>query len=246
MKLEFHGKNVLVTGGNSGIGLCLAELLIHSGLYPVLAVRNEKKRKAVDSHLAGYAGKYGVGGIDFSRMASVGMFMDAFDMTFDYLVDLFQSDYESMVAASNPDFVTDYMTANITVRAELLRVLSRQMLKQRFGRMLFISSVAAAYPGQGQGFYAASKLASEALYKNIGLELGVRGVTTFSIRPGYVDSGRGARFLEKRPVHCVVEKRALCETILFFLSGSGEGFNAGHVVMDGGLSSGKPKQSGGV
>ncbi len=239
MKLSFKGKNVLVTGGNSEIGLTLAELLINSDLYPVLTVRNNKKKEEVEKTLLSYSGKFGVVVIDFTEKESLKAFTDSKDIPFDYLVDLYQSDYESLVAASDIDKISEYFTTNITVRAELIRFLSREMLKRKFGRMIFVSSAAANFPAEGQGFYSSSKLASEALYKNTGVELGKRGVTTFTIRPGYIDSGRGKEFLEKKRVEYVIDKKRVCESILFFLSTSSEGFNAGCVVMDNGFSSGK-------
>ena len=157
------------------MGLSLAELLMDAGLFPVLVARNEKKRQRIADSLHGHSGKYDTTVVDFSRIASVNAFTAAMGTCPDYLVDLYQSDYESMVAASDPSRVSEYMACNLTARAELIRFLSRRMLKQKFGRMIFISSVAADYPAQGQGFYAASKLAGEALYKNIGVELGRRG-----------------------------------------------------------------------
>ena len=121
------------------------------------------------------------------------------------------------------------------------------MLKKKKGRLIFVSSTAADMPNPGQGFYAAAKLASEALYRNLGLELGDRGITTVSLRPGYIDSGRGREYIKTRGedvLEMVPIKRALtgtevAETILFLLSDSAAGFNATEISLDGGLTAGK-------
>ncbi|MGZ6221107.1 MAG: SDR family NAD(P)-dependent oxidoreductase, partial [Syntrophales bacterium] len=121
------------------------------------------------------------------------------------------------------------------------------MLKKRKGRLVFIYSAAAARPNPRQGFYAAAKLASEALYRKMGLELGERGVTSVILRPGYVEAGRGRIYLqqqERKILEVVPIKRALtsdeiAQTILFLLSDSATGINATEIPMDGGLTSGK-------
>ena len=106
---------------------------------------------------------------------------------------------------------------------------------------------AAVRPNPGQGFYAAAKVASEALYRNLGLELGGRGITTVTLRPGYIDEGRGRAFLESRgdsalakvPIGRPLTSQEVAETILFYLSDSAGGVNATEISMDGGLTAGK-------
>jgi 3-oxoacyl-[acyl-carrier protein] reductase len=79
------------------------------------------------------------------------------------------------------------------------------------------------------------------------MELAGRGITAAILRPGYVDAGRGRRYLERYP-HQTLAKiplgRALTisevvDTIMFLLSDSAVGFNATVLTMDGGLSAGK-------
>jgi len=121
------------------------------------------------------------------------------------------------------------------------------MLKKRKGRLVFISSTAAVRSNPGQGFYAAAKLASEALYRNMGLELGKRGVTTVILRPGYNNAGRGKVYIqgqEKKslammPMQRAVSREEIAQTIIFLLFDSAASINATEIEMDGGLTSGK-------
>ena len=121
------------------------------------------------------------------------------------------------------------------------------MVLQGAGRMVYVSSTAAGMPNPGQGFYAAAKQASEALYRSAGLELAPRGVTTVALRPGYVNAGRGNRYLNKNadvalakvPLGRALQIAEVVDTILFLLSDSAVGFNATALTMDGGLSAGK-------
>ena len=101
-------------------------------------------------------------------------------------------------------------------------------------------------PNPGQGFYAAAKLASEALYRNLGLELANRGITTVTLRPGYIATGRGTKYIRANedisgriPLGRVLTGKEVAEAILFFLSDNAGGFNAVEICMDGGLSAAK-------
>jgi len=121
------------------------------------------------------------------------------------------------------------------------------MLSGRKGRLVFVSSTAALRPNLGQGFYAAAKLAAEALYRNLGLELGKRGITAVTLRPGYISAGRGRSFiqdnenevLKRIPTGKALSASEVASAIMFLLSDGAAGFNATEIVMDGGLSAGK-------
>ena len=120
---------------------------------------------------------------------------------------------------------------------------SRVMLQKKRGRLVFISSIAAVNPNPGQGFYAASKLASEALYRNIGLELGSRGITTVSLRPGYIYAGRGKEYLnidknktnEKVQNSKILSPNEAAEKILFYLSDSAKKGSYTENILDSSL-----------
>ncbi len=246
MNLNFAGKNVLITGGSCGIALALAPLLISEDLFPILTFRNSKGEKKIKESLSGWKGRYDTTFLDFGLPGKMG---DIFSKRTDinYMVDLAQGDYETLLASANPDTLSQYMAENIAARAQLVRLVSRSMVRKRFGRMIFVSSVAAGMPGKGQGLYASSKLAAEGIYRNVGLELATRGITTISLRPGYVESGRGDKFigknrpalLKKIPGGCFISEATLAKTLVFFLSDTGIAFNGVNLTMDGGMSCGK-------
>jgi 3-oxoacyl-[acyl-carrier protein] reductase len=111
---------------------------------------------------------------------------------------------------------------------------------------VLVSSAAAGRPNPGQGFYAAVKRSAEALYRNLGIELGGRGVTTVTLRLGYVDAGRGHTYLSAMPdaLAGVPTGRAItagevADTLIFLLSNNAWSFNATELTLDGGLTSAK-------
>ena len=159
--------------------------------------------------------------------------------------DFQHSPFESLLAQASPSAIEEWAAGDIALRARVLRALSRSMLARRRGRCLFISSAAADRPAPGQGFYAAAKLAGEALYRSLGLELGRRGVTACSLRLSWIDTGRGHRFLEGRadkasermPTGRLVTADEAFDAMLFLLKTPS--FNATTAVLDGGLSAAK-------
>ncbi len=250
MKLSYSGNKVLVTGGSSSIGRELSKLLISEGLFPILTYRNEVGKEKILKDLADInvpKDQFETAFFDFKDTACINDLFTGISANPDYLVDLAQTDYESLVASASCEKMDQYFQENIAARAQLVRAASRSMLKKRFGRLIFISSAAVNRPGQGQGFYTSSKLACEALYKNCGLELSSRGITSLTIRPGYVDAGRGHTFLTRHASQWIKEKKGpidisitdLCQSILFFMSDSACSFNGVAITMDNGLSAGR-------
>jgi len=244
MKLEFSGERALIVGGSCEMGIYLAQKMIETKLHPILTFRNDSGRNRILSHMKDrYEGSFSTLLLNFSDLNTIEMIPKSAYDQLTYLVDFVEGNYESLIAGACNDSVNDYFLNNLVFRAALLKKISRAMLACKKGRMVYVSSTAAIRQNPGQGFYAASKQAAEALYRNIGLELGDRGVTTVSLRAGYVNSGRGKKYLLNNinePLNRKLLKiEHVTETILFLLSDSAEGFNAIELVMDRGLTSGK-------
>ena len=226
------------------IGLALT--LIPMKILPILTFRGRQSKERIDAALKAHVGRYVPCLVDLAQPHSMEGLADHLDLGFDYLIDFAQDDFEGLVASADGDAVHGYLESNIAGRADVIRRVARSMLIKRSGRMVYVSSTAAACPNPGQGFYAAAKQAAEALYKNVGVELALRGITTVSLRPGYVDAGRGRIYLEnnaqalaKVPLGRALSVQEVVDTILFLLSDSATGINATTITMDGGLTATK-------
>ncbi|MBW1902889.1 MAG: SDR family oxidoreductase [Deltaproteobacteria bacterium] len=247
MNLQFSGDNALILGGSCDLAISLAGSMIESGLFPTLTFRSENGLSYITEKLKSFDGKYSSAYLDFGDRESLNTMFEQTGGNVDYLVDFVQGDFESLIASADEDDVYRYFAENISFRAEMIKKAARIMLTKKMGRLVYVSSSAVVKPNPGQGFYAAAKLASEALYRNLGLELGGHGVTTVTLRPGYIDEGRGKAFLMTHGPEVIGKvpiKRALCaaeiaEAILFYLSDSAGGFNATEISVDGGLTAGK-------
>jgi len=247
MNLTFSGKTAMLCGGGCDLGLALTPLLATHGIRPVLTYRSPESLRSITESLKDISDAYDTCFLDLNHIPSIERAFSSLDNSLDYLVDFAQGDYEALVASADPIRIAGYMDANITAKAVMLKNAGRIMINQRRGRLVFVSSTAAGRPNPGQGFYAASKLAVEALYKNMALELGRMGISTVTLRPGYIEAGRGKGYIEtnrdtliKRiPSQSFITADDVAATILFLLSDQAKGFNATELTMDGGLSAGK-------
>jgi len=247
MKLEFAGRCALILGGTCDLALTLAELMIESSIFPVLTCRTDEGHRLIRESFGSFDGRYKTAHLNLGDRDALDRLFAGPAADLDYLVDFAQGDYERLAASADDDEVQRYFAQNIAFRAEVLKRASRSMLKKRKGRLVFVSSTAAVRANPGQGFYAAAKLASEQLYRSIGIELGARGITSVSLRPGYVDAGRGSRFLQERgaevlkkiPLGRALGRLEVARTVMFLLSGAAAGINATEIIMDGGLTQAK-------
>ncbi|SCX82700.1 SDR family NAD(P)-dependent oxidoreductase [Desulfoluna spongiiphila] len=241
--MMFTGHTVLVAGGSCDMALALCPLLADAGLRPVLTFRSDEGKQRIQDATDGTACFFDLETAlepdGFSRL----------DAQFegggpDYLVDFAHGNLESLVATADPMAVGRYMHGNVTCRAALVKWASRRMMAGRFGRMLYVSSTAAVLQNGGQGLYAASKKACEAIYQGIGIELGKKGITSAILRPGYVSAGRGTLYLEEHgdrirkrvPLGRAATSSEVAETLLFLLSDAARPINATAITMDGGLT----------
>jgi 3-oxoacyl-[acyl-carrier protein] reductase len=245
--LHFSGKRALVLGGSCDIGLAVADAMIRSDLHPILTHRDDRGRERIDQRLRHLGRSYDTIRLELQDPRASNRLQKVLDPGVAYLVDLAHGDLEGLVAAVDLSSAGDYFQCQIAARAAVIQQVARAMLGRRQGRMVFISSTAAARPHPGQGFYAAAKLAAEALYRSLGLELAGRGITTVTLRPGYVDAGRGRRYLERNasqmldrvPLGRALTIAEVAHAVMFLLCDAAVGFNATELSMDGGLSAGK-------
>ncbi|MGE4443167.1 MAG: SDR family NAD(P)-dependent oxidoreductase [Desulfomicrobium sp.] len=242
MNVTFQGKTALILGGSSAIGLALTELLRGEGLVAIPSHSSKDGRDRIQRRFPDLAA--GIPHLDLSGLDGRTSRIPLLESGVDYLVDLAQADHESYLAATGETDMDAYFQAHITGRLHLLKTVTRSMLARRFGRLLHVSSTAAALPAPGQGLYGAAKRAVEGLYQSFGLELGGRGISSVSLRLGLVDAGRGERFLDRNGrrqglAQKIVSVEQAASTLLFLLSDQALALTCTTITMDAGLTAQK-------
>jgi len=120
------------------------------------------------------------------------------------------------------------------------------MLRARWGRLVFVSSVVALSGGPGQANYAASKAGLIGLSRSLARELGSRGITSNVLAPGFVDTDMTADLTDARRAELLTRlplgRTATAEEVagvVAFLAGDASSYVTGAVLpVDGGLGMG--------
>ncbi|MER6980348.1 SDR family NAD(P)-dependent oxidoreductase [Streptomyces carpinensis] len=182
-------RNVVISGGGTGIGLATAQVFAaHGDRVLLLGRREEVLRKAevpgALTHAADLSDVDGVRGAARFVAEELG--------AVDVLVHSAGGSgrLEPQVEREDPlDLVADNWKVNFRINT-LTAVLLTEALKHRLaepgGRVLFLSSIA-AYRGSGSGAYAASKAALHPYIHDLARELGPHGITVNAVAPGYVE-----------------------------------------------------------
>ncbi|MCW2656828.1 MAG: 3-oxoacyl-[acyl-carrier-protein] reductase [Jatrophihabitans sp.] len=181
---------MLVTGGNRGIGLALAEAFAANG-----------DRVAVTHRGSGAPdGLFGVQ-CDVTSAEDVDAAFSAVEAELgpvQVLVSNAGITDDGLLLRMSEDSFQRVLDANLTGAYRVAKRATQGMLKARSGRMIFISSVVALFGAPGQANYAASKAGLIGLARSIARELGSRTITANVIAPGFIDTDMTAEMSDAR------------------------------------------------
>jgi 3-oxoacyl-[acyl-carrier protein] reductase len=231
-------RTVLVTGGNRGIGLACTESFLADG-HRVATVSRSGAEVAGALAVAcditdGAAVDDAVAKVE-AELGPVEVLVANAGITKDGL----------MVRMSDDDF-TSVLDANLTGTFRFARAVTKKMMRARFGRIVFTSSVGAYLGASGQANYAASKAGLIGLARSMARELASRGITVNVVAPGpiatemlaAVSDDRMAEIAAAVPIGRVGSPADVAAAVRF-LTSDDAGYVTGVVLpVDGGLAMG--------
>ncbi|MCG5447327.1 3-oxoacyl-ACP reductase FabG [Micromonospora sp. NIE79] len=231
-------RTVLVTGGNRGIGLAIAQAFAKQG-----------DRVAV-THRSGDApdGLFGVRA-DVTDAASIDAAFAAVEAELgpvEVLVANAGMTADTLLLRMTEEQFTDVVNTNLTGAFRVAKRASGKMLRAKWGRMIFISSVVGLAGGAGQVNYAASKAGLVGVARSITRELGSRNITANVVAPGFIDTDmtagltgdRKAEILKSIPAGRMASPDEVAAVVTWLASDSA-GYVSGAVIpVDGGLGMG--------
>ena len=141
---------------------------------------------------------------------------------------------------------TRVLDANLTGAYRVAKRAASGMLRKRWGRMIFISSVVGLSGGAGQVNYSASKAGLVGLARSIARELGSRNITANVVAPGFVDTdmtralsdARRDEILKQVPAGRYADPSEVAAAVAFLASDAAAYITGAVVPVDGGLGMG--------
>ena len=184
-------KTALVTGGSRGIGKSIS-IEIGKEFHVVIGYVNSKDKAAeVCDVISSSGGSASTVKIDISNKESVDQAFSEIEKTYgsvDVLINNAGITKDNILPRMKNDEWEDVIQTNLTGSFYTSQRATKQMMKNKWGRIVFISSVVGLSGNQGQSNYAASKAGLIGLSKSISKELGSRNITSNVIAPGYIET----------------------------------------------------------
>lgn len=185
-------KIVLITGAGRGIGRAIAIALAKEGAEVVINYNgSEERTKEVKQTIEENGGKASIYKCNVSDfVACEAMIKDIVKEYghLDILVNNAGITKDGLIMKMKEEDFDSVLNVNLKGTFNTIRHSARQMLKQRSGKIINISSVSGILGNVGQANYAASKAGVIGLTKTMARELGSRGITVNAIAPGFVDT----------------------------------------------------------
>ena len=243
---DLQGRIALVTGASQGIGRACALELARAGATVALAARNEAKLAEVATEIAAAGGQTAAFALDVSSEVSIKAGAKAVIERFgkvEILVNNAGITRDGLMLRMKRHNWDDVLGTNLTGAFLLTQALLSPMLKNRWGRIVNISSVVGRTGQAGQVNYAASKAGLIGLTRSMAREVASRGITVNAVAPGYIETPMTAVLDEKQraammatiPLGRAGTDREIAQAVAF-LASDAAGYITGHVLdVNGGM-----------
>ncbi|TDP91995.1 beta-ketoacyl-ACP reductase [Labedaea rhizosphaerae] len=232
------GRSVLVTGGNRGIGLAIARAFAEQG------------DKVAVTH-RGSGAPEGLLGVqcdvtDVDQIDAAFTEIEAAHGPVEVLVANAGITDDTLLMRMSDEQFTRVIEANLTGSFRVVKRASRGMLRAKFGRIVFISSVVGLNGSPGQVNYAASKSGMIGMARSITRELGSRNITANVVAPGFVvtdmtnalSEDQRKAIIDQIPAKRYAEPEEVAGVVTFLASDAAAYINGAVVPVDGGLGMG--------
>jgi 3-oxoacyl-[acyl-carrier protein] reductase len=200
MNQKLEGQVALVTGASRGIGAAIALELAQRGLKVIGTATTDDGAARISTTLSPHAGCRGAT-LDVNDAPAV-----------DALVDAIVKEHGGLQVLVNNAGITRDMLAmrlkdedwdavldtNLKAVFRMSRAVMRTMMKQRYGRIISITSVVGASGNAGQANYAAAKAGVAGMTRALARELGSRGITVNCVAPGFIETDMTAALAEEQ------------------------------------------------
>ena len=242
-------KIAIVTGGGSGIGFAISEKFIQNGIETIIVGRDENKLKTAKEKLGDQCHAMTC---DVSDLSSIpGFICDVIKQfgQIDILVNNAGINMKKEFTEVTDEDFQKVITTNLTAVFAISREVVKQMLTQKSGSIINISSMAAQYGLPKVIAYSASKTAIDGMTRAMAVELSPKGIRVNAIAPGFIitdmtdkalnsDPERKSKVFGRTPMGYMGQPSDIGDAALFLASDAAKYITGVVLPVDGGNSIG--------
>ena len=240
--MELAGKTGIITGGSSGLGFAAANVLAEAGAVVYAVSRSGRPKLEGETshenviHLAADVSDYKEMGELTERIGR--------EHGIDFLVNNAGITRDNLLMKMSEEDFDAVIQTNLKGVFNCIHHISRQMLKQRSGRIINISSVSGVLGNAGQANYCAAKAGVIGITKSVAREMASRGITVNAIAPGFIrtemtdvlkDDIKKA-LMEQIPMKNFGEVEDIANTVAFLASEDARYITGQVISVDGGMA----------
>ena len=243
--VKFEGQVALVTGASRGIGAAIAMELAQKGLKVIGTATSDAGAANITQSLAAYPGCSGKN-LNVNDAAAA-----------EALIDHIVKEHGSLHVLVNNAGITRDMLAmrlkdddwdavldtNLKAVFRMSRAVMRTMMKQRYGRIINITSVVGSSGNAGQSNYAAAKAGVAGMTRALARELGSRNITVNCIAPGFIETDMTASLTEEQqkallgqiPLGHLGKPQDVAHAVVFVASPQASYITGQELLVNGGM-----------
>ena len=240
---DLEGKKALITGASGGIGKEIANVLIKHNAQVCISGRNLDELNALKELLGD---KCHVVTCDLSKKDEIIELIKKTDEVLghiDILINNAGITKDNIFLRMSESEWEDVLNVNLNSTFSILKLITKGMIKRRYGRIINISSVVGVTGGAGQVNYSASKAGLIGLTKSLSQEVATRNITVNCIAPGFIetpmteklDDNRKDAILNSIPMNRIGTPEDLSSAIIFLASKESSYITGQTIHINGGL-----------
>tara|TARA_B100001142_G_scaffold185896_1_gene185137 strand:- start:1937 stop:2683 length:747 start_codon:yes stop_codon:yes gene_type:complete len=244
---DLKNKVAIVTGASKGIGRSIAQKISQAGAHTVCVSRSKDVLMDVSKKISddGFSASYYV--CDVSKINNFKELIDDTVLKYnkvDILVNNAGITKDNLIMRMSESDWDKVIDVNLKGVFNGIKSVSRQMMKQKYGRIINISSIVGLIGNPGQANYAASKAGVIGLGKAISKELASRNITVNSIAPGYIETDMVDNIQEeakealfkKIPLGRIGKPKEIAAAVLYLASDEASYITGQTIAVDGGMT----------
>jgi 3-oxoacyl-[acyl-carrier protein] reductase len=189
MNNRFENQNVIVTGGTRGIGRAITEAFLKEGATVVATyANNDEAANAFKSEMEVYGDRLKTAKFDVSSYSECEDFFNQNETQYHVLVNNSGIRKDNMLAMMPVEDFDRVIDINLKGTFNMSKLAVLNFMKNRYGRIINMSSMSGKMGIPGQANYAASKAAQVALTQSLSKEVAKRKITVNCIAPGFIET----------------------------------------------------------